>query len=172
MSVIAWLRGGSGLRTHRLSGLLLGTALGYGAFAWSISLPSHAIWACGVLTLTAGLLTVRPSLPMVAFTAPAVFGAGRMISFYSNNWSWMQTHPARTVFLVSMLTIAPCALAALTAVQGGASKVAGLVSIGWILYLTLPAVPAWGPLLWGLALALLAAVVQRTLNRFGAVRPS
>ena len=134
----------------RLSGILVGGAVGFAAFAAMVAWPGHATATVIALALTALLLRTRPRLSALLITAVLTLFACWLIGVYSNDWAvtgWAD--PSRTVVLASMLAIAPCAL---TVLIGWSVRSAAVIpSSIWIAYLVLPAVQAWGPLLWALA---------------------
>ena len=149
------------LKAH-LSGILIGGAVGFAAFAGLVAWPVHATATVAVLALTALLLRTRPRLPALAFTAGLTLLVCWLIGVYSNDWGttgWADN--SRTVVLASMLAIAPCSL---TILIGLRMRSAAIVPPSiWIAYLVLPALQAWGPLLWALAVGAIIAAGHKLL---------
>jgi hypothetical protein len=145
-----------------LSGVLAGTAAGFGAFAAVVAWPTHATVAILAMLVTAVLLRTRPRLVHAFITASLMLVACWLVGVYSNDWmatGW--ANPTRTVVLASMLTIVPCSLAILVGLRERC--LAALPSGVWIGYLTLPALLAWGPLLWALAAAAVVGATRQIL---------
>lgn len=167
LCAIAWFgRGRAPLQAGRLSGMMAGSAIGYGVFMALNRSASHAVVTVAVLSLIAILLRAWPSRSVMSLSAVAMLGVCWLVGFYANNWlanGWAD--PARTVVLASMLSIVPCSVIAFAAFRPGARVVAGLAAGGWICYLSLPALVAWGPLLWALAATIAAMTIHRLTRR-------
>ena len=151
------------LLKERMSGILLGGAVGFAGFASAVAWPAHAIATVAVLALTALLLRTRPRFPTMLATATVTILACWLIGVYSNDWtatSW--SDPSRTVVLASMLAIAPCSLTVLIGLPRRSAAV--IPSSMWIAYLVLPALHAWGPLLWALAVGAIIAAGHKLLT--------
>ncbi|HZM80815.1 MAG TPA: hypothetical protein VFC19_34265 [Candidatus Limnocylindrales bacterium] len=146
----------------RLSAILVGGALGFAAFAGAVAWPRHVTVTIVVLALTALLLGTRPRIPTLLITAALTLLACWLIGVYSNDWTaigW--SDPSRTVVLASMLTIAPCSLTVLIGLPQRSAAI--IPSSIWISYLVLPALLAWGPLLWALAVGAIIAAGHKLL---------
>jgi hypothetical protein len=147
----------------RLSGILIGGATGFAAFAGLVAWPAHATATVAALALTALLLRTRPRLPALLLTAGLTLLACWLIGVYSNDWAmtgWAD--PSRTVVLASMLAVAPCCLTILIGLSARSAAV--IPSSIWIAYLVLPALHAWGPLLWALAVGAIIAAGHKLLT--------
>lgn len=147
----------------RLSGILIGGAMGFAAFAALVAWPGHATATVAVLAATALLLRTRPRLPALLLTAGLTMVACWLIGVYSNDWTatgWAD--PTRTVVLASMLAIVPCSLTILIGLSMRSAAV--IPSAIWISYLVLPALQAWGPLLWALASGAIIAAGHKLLS--------
>ncbi|WP_162907190.1 hypothetical protein [Allorhizocola rhizosphaerae] len=137
---------------ERLAGVGVGSAAGYAAFASFNAWPPHTIAAVCVLLLMAALVRARPCMPVAVLWACGTAVGCWAVGVYSNNWSTVGwDSPTKTVVLASMLTLVPSSVIGFAAVRPGARRLPGVVAGGWIAYLTLPALIAWGPLLWALA---------------------
>ncbi len=173
IAMLAWLSRQSGTAS-RASGLALGGGAGYALFITLIlggAWPGASLAAVTALGLL-GLLLGRPSLMASLIGAAAYFTLGLAVGVYSNNWSSTWPTPARTAVLVAMLSLLPCAYAAFHVVRvgplTGRRAAALVVSLGWTGYLTVPAIEAWGPLLWVLTAATVAAAIR---SRIAVVQP-
>ncbi len=163
LCVIGWFgRSRAPFSRRRLAGVAVGSAAGYAGFASFTAWPPHTVAAVAVLLLMAGLLRARPSLPVSVLWACLVACACWAVGVYSNDWSatgW--DSPTKTVVLASMLTLVPSSVIAFAAVRPGALRLPGVVAGGWVAYLTLPALIAWGPLMWALSAMIVVAGAQR-----------
>ncbi|GIH07839.1 hypothetical protein Rhe02_59060 [Rhizocola hellebori] len=169
IAMLSWLSRQSGTAS-RASGLALGGGAGYTLF---LTLTLDGAWpSASIATVTAlgllGLLLGRPSLTASLIGAATYFTLGVAVGVYSNNWSSTWPTPARTAVLVAMLSLLPCAYAAfhlLRATQLTWRHAAAMVvSLGWTGYLTVPAVMAWGPLLWVLTAVTAIAAIRRRIS--------
>jgi len=158
--LLAVMNRGRPLPKDRVVGIVVGGAAGFAAFAAIVAWPAHATATLAALAVTAVLLKTRPHHAATLITAPLALLACWLIGVYGNNWAvtgW--DNPARTVVLASMLAIVPCSLAVLAGLRLRSAAV--LPSSIWIGYLILPALLAWGPLLWALASAAVIAAGHR-----------
>jgi uncharacterized membrane protein YjjB (DUF3815 family) len=173
VAVLAWMssteKPDDHLATRRLSGIAVGCAVGNAGFVYLMlgpaAWPGPAIAATAVAGLISLLLGARPAPMALASSAGAIFTAALAIGIYSNDWSLTWNDPMRTVVLASMLTMVPCSFAAYSVARFGLRSTRHAltltVALGWIGYLTLPALIAWGPLLWAIVLTVLVAAVHR-----------
>lgn len=168
LSVIAWFgRSRAAFSPNRLAGVALGSALGYATFAAFTDWPPHALLTIGVLIGLSSLARARPSLPVTAAWAGGALLTCWAVGVYSNNWSltgW--DYPSRTVVLASMLALIPCSVLAFAALRPGARRASGAAAAAWVAYLSLPALNAWGPLIWALTAMIVIAAGRTLVHRY------
>jgi hypothetical protein len=163
LCLLALMRPNHPLRTSVVSSVVGGGALGYGCFAAVVGREPHAAVTLGAMLIVLLTLGTRPRALMTISTAGLMGLACWLVGVYSNDWSatdW--TNPSRTVVLASMLTMVPCSLAIVAGIRN--RSIAALPAGMWIGYLTLPALAAWGPLLWALAAAALIGLARKVFT--------
>lgn len=134
--------------------VLLGYAVGLLVFAWSLDAVTGPVAATAAVCAGAGALlgrlTLRRALPPAAAAGAITLAAGYAVGVYSNDWTAAGWAPVRTAGLAAMLAVVPLAggaYAALRRPRHLPAAVAGLLCLGWLAWLTLPGLPAWGPVL-------------------------
>ncbi|GHJ44726.1 hypothetical protein Cs7R123_20680 [Catellatospora sp. TT07R-123] len=169
-------RGGSWSAPGEAGSVLIGYAVGLVAFAGLVGAVTAHVLATAVTCLTAGGALAAGGAPSAEggvgrrWTAAGTAGtvtllAAYAVGVYSNDWSVTGWHLARTTGLAATLAVVPLAAAVHAAwahrhaLPRAAALVAGIGATTWLAWLTLPDLPAWGPV----PLVLLAAAA---LTRF------
>ncbi|MEV4414899.1 hypothetical protein [Catellatospora sp. NPDC049609] len=135
--------------------VLVGYAAGLLLFAWWLDAVTGHVAAtaavCAGAAALLGLPSPRRALPVAAAAAAGTLAAAYAVGVYSNDWTatgWGE--PVRTAGLVAMLAVVPLAWGAYTAhrlPRRLPALAAGLLCAAWLAWLTLPGLPAWGPVL-------------------------
>jgi hypothetical protein len=120
--------------------------------------------ACAAVALASRATIQQQWGWLVASLALSVLGA-LSVGVYGNDWTaWGWQAPSRTVDLAATLCVAPLTWSAFAALRGWLDSrraqrvrpaLVAVVSAGWISYLTVPALPIWGPALLVLLVVLL-----------------
>jgi hypothetical protein len=154
---------------RRAGAAVLGYAVGLAVFAGLLgSFTPHVlatVAACSAVALACRAGVGHSRGWLVLSLAGSVLG-GLVVGVYGNDWTaWGWQAPSRTVDLAATLCVAPLTWSAFMALRGwldgrGWARVrpalVAAMSAGWIGYLTVPALPIWGPALLMLLLAVLA----------------
>jgi hypothetical protein len=129
--------------------------------------PAHVAVTIGLLVLIglaawASGRAVRPWRALLAAAAVSL-AAAWLVTIYGNDWTvggWTDVpHTATLVATIAFVPLSMCPLAAAWALRGwtgssGGTRVGAVVVLaaggGWLGYLTLPYVVAWGPTLAGI----------------------
>jgi hypothetical protein len=147
------------LDLRRAGTVVLGYAVGLAAFAALLdSFTPHVLAtlaACGAVAL-AGRAT-RRQWGWLVFSLAASVVSALGVGIYGNDWTaWGWQAPSRTVDLAATLCVAPLTWSAFAALRGWLHQrrtqrlrpaLVAMLSAGWIGYLTVPALPIWGPAL-------------------------
>ncbi|BCJ77562.1 hypothetical protein CS0771_71060 [Catellatospora sp. IY07-71] len=134
--------------------LLAGYAGGLLVFAGLLDAVTGHVAATVTVCVGAGLLlgpsATRRVLAQAGAAAAGTLAAAYAVGVYSNDWAIGGWVPVRTAGLAVMLAVVPLACGAYTAFRRprrGTAPAAGLLCLGWLAWLTLPGLPAWGPVL-------------------------
>ncbi|WP_144121268.1 hypothetical protein [Catellatospora sichuanensis] len=135
------------------AGVLAGYGVGLLGFGWAVgAVTGHVLATAGVCGGAGALLGLRRGVfGLGGLVAVGTLVAAYAVGVYSNGWTvggW--TEPARTTGLAAMLAVLPLAFAAHTAYRSARQVTvvaAGVLCAGWLAWLTLPDLPAWGPVL-------------------------